>query len=184
MLIPIAIGAAGLLGGLFTYAATRPDTFRVQRSTLVHAPPEAIAPHLTDFRRWSAWSPYDKLDPGMKKEYGGAASGPGAVYAWDSRKAGAGRMEIREASARRVVIQMDFIRPFKANNTTEFTLEPEGAATRVTWAMHGPQPFVARLMCVFIDMDRLVGKDFVAGLASLKAVAESPASGPVSTAAR
>lgn len=173
MLIPIAAGAAALLGGVLSYAATRPDTFRVQRSTLVHASPEAILPHLADFRRWEAWSPYEKLDPQMKRTHSGAASGPGAVYAFDSRKAGAGRMEMLEASARRVVVDLQFIRPFKAHNTSELTLEPEGPATRVTWAMHGPQPFMFKLMCLVIDMDKVLGKDFDAGLASLRTVAET-----------
>lgn len=178
MLIPIAAGAAALLGGLLTYAGTRPGTFRVQRSVLIQAPPEAILPHITDFRRWSAWSPYEKLDPQMKKTYGGAASGPGAVYTWEGRKAGAGRMEMRGVSPRQVTLQLDFTRPFKAHNTAEFTLQPEGAATRVTWATYGPSPFMSKLAGVFLDLDELIGKDFVAGLASLKTLAEAPAAEP------
>jgi carbon monoxide dehydrogenase subunit G len=175
MLIPIVIAAVALPGALAAYAATRPNTFRHERSTTMQAPPEAILPHITDFRRWEAWSPYEKLDPEMKKSFSGAASGPGAVYTWEGRKAGAGRMEIRETSPRRVVIQLDFSKPFKANNTAEFTLEPEGAATRVTWAMYGPTPFVSKLMGILIDLDRMIGKDFAAGLASLKTIAERPA---------
>ncbi|HYW11938.1 MAG TPA: SRPBCC family protein [Longimicrobium sp.] len=175
MLIPIAAGAAALLGGLFTYAGTRPGTFRVQRSTLIQAPPEAIAPHITDFRRWAAWSPYEKLDPAMKRTFAGAERGVGAVYTWEGRKAGAGRMEIREASPRRVAIQLYFSRPFTAHNTAEFTLEPEGAATRVTWAMYGAAPFAMKLMGIFLDVDDLSGKDFVTGLANLKTLAEAPA---------
>lgn len=176
MLVPIAIGAVALLGGLCGYAATRPGVFRVHRSTVIHAPAEEIARQITDFHRWADWSPYEKLDPQMKKTYGGAATGVGATYAWEGRKAGAGRMEIREVSARRIVIQLDFTRPFEAHNTSEFTLEPEGAATRVTWSMHGPANFTSRLMGVVINMDNLVGKDFAAGLATLKTVAERQAS--------
>ena len=175
MLIPIAIGAAALLGGLFTYAATRPGTFRVERGATIQAPPEAIVPHITDFHRWGAWSPWEKLDPEMKRTFSGAESGPGAAYAWEGRKAGAGRMEIREASPRRVVIQLDFLKPFEAHNTAEFTLEPEGAATRVTWAMHGSNPFLFKLMGVFMNMGDVVGKDFAAGLASLRTLAEQSA---------
>lgn len=175
MLIPIAAGAAALLGGLFTYAATRPGAFRVQRSALVQAPPEAILPHLTDFRRWAAWSPYEKLDPQMKKTFGGAESGPGAVYTWQGRKAGAGRMEMTGASPRGVTIRLDFTKPFEAHNTSEFLLEPQGAATRVTWAMYGTNSFLFKVMGVVMNMDELLGKDFDAGLAGLKAVAESHA---------
>jgi hypothetical protein len=177
MLIPILIAAVALPGALAVYAATRPDAFRIQRSATIQAPPEAILPHINDFRRWEAWSPYEKLDPAMTKSYSGAASGPGAVYTWEGRKAGAGRMEIRETSPRRVVIQLDFSKPFEAHNTAEFTLEPEGAATRVTWAMHGRSPFMSRVMGIVINLDNLVGKDFVAGLASLKTVAEQQPAG-------
>lgn len=177
MLIPIAVGAAALLGGLFTYAGTRPGTFRVQRSTLIQAPPETIAPHVTDFRRWATWSPYEKLDPEMKKAFSGAASGVGAVYTWEGRRAGAGRMEIREASDRRVAIQLDFSKPFTAHNTAEFTLEPEGAATRVTWAMYGATPFAMKLAGLFMNLDDLSGKDFATGLAALKTIAEGPSAG-------
>jgi hypothetical protein len=179
MLIAIAAAVVAVPAALAAYAATRPDTFRHERSTLVQAPPEMILPHIADFRRWEAWSPYEKLDPGMKKGFSGAASGPGAVYTWEGRKSGAGRMEIRETSPRHVVIQLDFSKPFQAHNTAEFTLQPEGAATRITWAMYGPTPFVSRLMGVVINLDRMIGKDFEAGLASLKTVAErQPADAP------
>jgi carbon monoxide dehydrogenase subunit G len=172
MLIYIPVVLAAAVAGVLGLAARRPGTFRYERTATIQAPPEAIVPHITDFRRWADWSPWEKLDPDLKRTFGGAASGPGATYAWQGRKAGSGRMEIREASPHRVVIQLDFIKPFKANNTAEFTLEPRGGATQVTWAMHGDAPFVSKLMGVFIDMDKLIGKDFAAGLASLKTLAE------------
>jgi len=175
-LVIVAIPAA-----VAAYAATKPDTFRVERSTTIQAPPEAIAAHITDFHRWEAWSPYEKLDPAMKKSYSGAEQGPGAIYAWEGSKAGTGRMEIRDASSGLVRIQLDFSKPFEAHNTAEFTLQPEGDGTRVTWAMHGPNPFMSKVIGVFMDMDELLGKDFASGLANLKAVAEAPSAAPAAT---
>lgn len=173
MLQLIAIAAGAAIAGVLGVAARKPDTFRMQRSAVIDAPPERIHPLIDDFRRWAEWSPYEKLDPEMKKTYSGAASGRGAVYAWEgNRKAGAGRMEITGSSPERITIQLDFTRPFEAHNITNFTLQPRGGRTEVVWAMDGPQPFINKVMCVFINLDNLVGKDFEAGLANLKQIAE------------
>ena len=155
-------------------AATKPDTFQVQRSTTIQAPPEKIFPLLSDFHRWPEWSPWEALDPAMQRSHSGAASGPGAVYAWDGNKAvGAGRMEVLATQpAQQVKIKLDFVRPFEGHNSTDFSLAPQGGATTVTWTMRGPTPFVSKLMQVFVSMDSLIGKDFEAGLAKLKALAE------------
>ncbi|MGH8858758.1 MAG: SRPBCC family protein [Polaromonas sp.] len=155
-------------------ASGKPETFRVQRQASIKAPPEKIFPLINDFHQWGAWSPYEKLDPAMKRTYSGAELGKGAVYAWDGAgKAGAGRMEILEASpASKVAIQLDFIRPFEARNTAEFSLQAQGDSTSVTWAMYGPSPYISKLMGVFFNMDSMIGKDFEAGLTSLKAAAE------------
>lgn len=164
----VAAPIAGVLG----YAATRPASFRIERSATIAAPAERILPLIEDFHRWQGWSPYEKLDPQMKKTFAGAASGRGAVYSWEGKKAGIGRMEITDLSPRRVVIKLDFEKPFRASNTAEFILQPAGGSTSVTWAMHGAQPFINKLVGVFIDLDQMVGKDFAAGLAGLKALAE------------
>jgi uncharacterized protein YndB with AHSA1/START domain len=159
-------------------AATKPDTFRVQRATTVEAPPEKIFPLINDFHQWGTWSPYENKDPAMKRSYSGAASGKGAVYAWDGNKSvGSGRMEILDTSApSKIVIKLDFFTPFEGHNTAEFTMLPQGDATNVTtnvtWLMHGPSPFMGKIMHVFINMDRMVGKDFEIGLANLKKLAE------------
>lgn len=168
----IAIAAGAAVAGVLGIAVRQPGTFRVQRSTVIDAPPRAIHPHIDDFRAWAGWSPYDKLDPEMKKTFSGAQKGPGAAYAWEGRKAGVGRMEIVESSPERIVIQLDFVKPFKAHNTCTFTLRPRGSSTEATWAMDGASSFTSKVMSVFINMDALVGKDFAAGLASLKALAE------------
>ncbi|HPU52618.1 MAG TPA: SRPBCC family protein [Burkholderiaceae bacterium] len=163
-----------LIGLLLAYAATRPDTFRVERAVVIQAPPAKVFALIDDFHRWSGWSPWEKRDPAMKRTHSGAASGKGAVYAWQGNSdVGAGRMEILETSApSRVLIRLDFLEPFAATNTAEYTIVPEGDASRVTWAMHGPAPFVSKLMQVFVSMDKMIGKDFEQGLASLKALAE------------
>ena len=171
----IGIVVVVLIAAVLVFAATRPDEFAVTRSIAIKAEPAKIYPLIVDFRQWPAWSPWEKLDPAMKRTLSGAPSGPGAVYAWDgSSKVGAGRMEIKESSApSKVVIQLDFIRPLEGHNVTDFTLTPSAdASTQVTWLMRGPAPFVTKLMGVFVDMDKMIGKDFEAGLANLKAAAE------------
>jgi hypothetical protein len=140
----------------------------------INAPAEAVFPLICDFHRWGGWSPWENRDPAMKRSFGGAASGKGAVYGWEGNKnVGTGRMEIIEASApSRIVVKLDFLKPFEAHNTAEFTMLSQGGATEVTWAMYGPAPFMSKLMHVLINMDRMIGKDFEAGLARLKMLAE------------
>ncbi len=174
----IAAAIVVVVAGILIYAATRPDTFRVQRSATIKAPPDKIFALINDLHAWSAWSPYEKKDPAMKRTFGGAPSGKGAVYEWDGDKnVGKGRMEITEATPPgRILMRLDFIKPFEGHNTVEFTMEPKGDSTVVTWAMFGPCPYFAKVMGVvmglFMNVDDMVGNDFVAGLASLKAVAE------------
>jgi len=170
----VLIVVAALVGGVLVVAAMRPDTFSVQRSASIEAPAEKIYPMLIDFRQWPAWSPWEKLDPEMKRTLTGPTSGPGATYAWEgSSKVGSGRMEIKEVTAPgQVRIQLDFIKPFEGHNVTDFALVPRGDTTEVTWLMRGPAPFVSKLMGVFVDMDKMIGKDFEAGLANLKATVE------------
>lgn len=174
-IVAIVVGVVVVLvAGVLVYATTRPDAFRVERTAEIKAPPDRIYALIDDFHSWPSWSPYEKLDPEMKRSLSGAPRGKGAVYAWDGNgKAGAGRMEITEATPpTRVAIQLDFIRPFETRNTAEFTLAPKGETTAVTWAMFGPSPYVAKVLGIFVDMDSMIGKDFEAGLASLKRAAE------------
>ena len=171
----VAVIVALPIAGLLAYAATRPNIFRVQRKVRIDAAPEAIFALIEDLRRWEAWSPYEKVDPEMERTFSGAESGKGAVYEWSGdRKAGAGRMEITDAVPRsKVVIQLDFFRPFKSRNVAELTLEPEGGGAVVTWALQGPSPYMSKLVGVFIDMDRMIGQQFEEGLEALKAIAEA-----------
>lgn len=177
MLKIVAILAAivvAAVAGILIYAATKPDSFRVERSATIKAPPDKIFALIANLRGWGAWSPYEKKDPDMKRTFSGAASGKGAVYEWDgNRNVGQGRMEIVEATPpSKIAIKLDFIKPFAGHNTAEFTMVPAGDNTTVTWAMYGPSPYVAKVMGTLFNMDRMIGNDFEAGLAVLKTVAE------------
>ncbi len=162
------------VAALFVYAATRPGTLEVQRAARITAPPDKLFALVNDFSRWPAWSPYEKKDPAMKRTLSGPPSGKGAAYAWDGNKdVGKGRMQIADtAPPGRVTIDLDFEKPFAGRNVVVFTFETKGDATAVTWAMSGRSPFIAKLIGIFVDMDAMIGKDFEAGLANLKAIAE------------
>ena len=157
-------------------ASTKPATFSVRRSAVVQAPAEAIFPLINNFHQWVRWSPWEKRDPAMKRDYSGAESGKGAVYAWDGNKnAGSGRMEILDASSSsKITIKLDFFKPFEGHNTAEFTFVPEreAAATNVIWVMQGPSSFMSKVMQVFMDLDKMIGRDFETGLANLKTLTE------------
>ncbi|WP_192181768.1 SRPBCC family protein [Mesorhizobium amorphae] len=174
MLATILIILLAIVAAVLLYAATRPNDFVVSRSASIKAPAEAIFPLINDFRRWPSWSPYEKLDPDMKRTLSGAESGKGAAYAWQGNsKAGVGRMEITNSvPSSLVALKLDFEKPFKVNNTVDFTLTPSGEDTSVTWAMRGGRPFIAKLMGLFMNFDTLIGRDFEAGLANLKRAVE------------
>ncbi|KJC58130.1 polyketide cyclase [Bradyrhizobium sp. LTSPM299] len=170
----IAVILAIAIAVVLILAAAKPDTLRVVRAISIKAPAERIFPLINDFHQWVAWSPYETRDPAMKRTYVGAERGQGAVYAWDGNKnVGSGRMEILDASVpSKIVIKLDFFKPFEGHNTAEFTMLPQGDATSVTWTMYGPAVFMSKLMQVFINLDHMIGKDFEAGLANLKKLTE------------
>ena len=163
--------AAVIAIAIAAFIATRPDSFRVERQTSISASAERIFPLIDDFHNWAGWSPWEHLDPAMKK----TLSGRGAVYEWSgNKKAGQGRMEIIESDpSSKVVIRLDFLKPFESHNTTEITLRPEGSGTVVKWAMYGPYSTMSKLMTAFFNMDKVVGADFDRGLASIKKLSES-----------
>ena len=174
VVVIIAVILAVAIAVVLILAATKPNKLRVQRAISIKAPPERIFSLISDFHQWLAWSPYEQKDPAMKRTYGGAERGTGAVYAWDGDgNVGSGRMEILETSApQKIVIKLDFFKPFEGHNTAEFTMLPQGDATHVTWLMHGPANFMSRLIQVFLNLDKMIGKDFEAGLANLKTLTE------------
>jgi len=176
MVKKILIVFAVLLAALLAYAATRPDTFHVERQATMQAAPERIFAKIQDFHEWDQWSPWEKLDPKMKKTFTGAPAGPGSNYAWEGENGvGKGSMALVAAEIpTQVRIKLTFLEPFAAQNDVLFKLQPQGAGTSVTWSMDGKNNFVARIFSIFMDMDAMIGKDFEAGLANLKAVAEKP----------
>lgn len=178
--IVLAIIVAAVLAVL-AMAATKPNSFVVQRTIDTTAAPETVFALISDFHRWRDWSPYEGKDPQMSRTYSGAEEGQGAVYEWNGNKnVGHGRMEISDASKPHlVVIKLDFMKPFEAHNIARFTIEPMAQANRVTWAMSGPSPYMSKLMQVFMNFDTMIGTDFEKGLANLKALAERQALGAV-----
>lgn len=173
MTATIAIIAAAVIAFCF-YVNARPDSFRLERSASINAAPEKVYALINDFHEWAKWSPWEHIDPALQRSFSGAASGAGTVYEWvGNSKVGSGRMEITGVSpTSKITIKLDFLKPFEAHNTAEFTLAAEGAATRVTWAMFGPNNFVSKLMQTFVSMDKMVGTQFETGLANMKAAAE------------
>jgi uncharacterized protein YndB with AHSA1/START domain len=173
-IVVIAVVLAIVIAVVLILAATKPDTFRIERAATVNASAEKIFPLIADFRQWLNWSPWEGRDPALKRTFSGAERGKGSVYAWEGNKnVGSGRMEILEATTpSKIVIKLDFLKPFEAHNTAEFTMLPQGAATNIVWVMHGPAPFLSKLMQVFMSFDNMIGKDFEAGLAKLKTISE------------
>jgi uncharacterized protein YndB with AHSA1/START domain len=173
-LLIIAIVIVVIIAALLIYAATKPNDFRVTRSIDIKAPPETIFAIINDLNGWVAWSPYEKKDPAMKRTHSGAPSGRGAIYEWDgNNNVGKGRMEIIDSvTPSKVVIKLDFLKPFEGHNTAEFTLEPQGGGTHVTWSMYGPSAYITKVMGTVLNLDKMIGNDFDAGLVNLKALAE------------
>lgn len=164
---------------LAIYIVTRPSTFRVERSATIGLPPGELFPYVNDFRRWTSWSPWEGIDPNLTRTYAGSPAGKGAVYEWSGNsKAGKGRMAILDSVPNeKILIDLGFEKPFKAQSTTEFHFKPSGSGTTVTWAVYGPNTTMGKVMCLFGGMEKFVGKDFDKGLANLAAVAQSDAEG-------
>jgi hypothetical protein len=164
----------GLIALLLLLAAMRPNTMVVQRSATINAPAEKIFPLINDFHEWMKWSPWEKLDPNLKRTYGGSPSGKGANYAWvGSRKVGEGRMEIMDTQPpNTVTIKLNFIKPWEAESATVFTLTPAGGGTNVNWHMTSSANYMSKLFGLLFNMDKMIGKDFEKGLAAMKEAAE------------
>jgi uncharacterized protein YndB with AHSA1/START domain len=174
----VALGVVGVvivfILGVAAIGATKPDESVVSRSVQINAPPEKVFPLVNDFRHWPQWSPWEKLDPDLQRTYSGSASGEGSHYAWHGNDdVGSGEMTITESTPHsRVLIALHFITPFEATNVTDFSFTPRGPQTQVVWTMRGPASFMMKMMSVIFDFDAMIGKDFDAGLAAMKAAAE------------
>jgi hypothetical protein len=171
-LILVCVGVAVLM--LLAYAATRPDEFRVERRLRIAASAETLWPLVGELRGFNRWNPYERKDPLIRSAYSGPPHGVGSRYDWDSRQVGSGSLElVGQQPGRAVQMKLDVIKPFEAHNQAEFSLQPTAdGATEVSWRMHGPATFVSKLMGLFIDMDRMVGRDFEDGLQNLRRLAE------------
>jgi len=174
MLLNILIGLAVVIVVFVIVVATRPADFRVARTLAFAAPPDAVFPHVNELQQWEAWNPWGKVDPNMKLTYAGPASGVGASYAWvGNNEVGEGRSTITEVRANELVqLKLEFFKPMAGVCVAEFTFKPQGSQTEVTWAMTGKHNFIARAMCLFMNMDKMIGGQFEKGLADLKAIVE------------
>jgi uncharacterized protein YndB with AHSA1/START domain len=176
MLKLIGIFIVVVVAGVLLFAASRPDTFSVQRSTSIKAPPEKIFALVNDLKQWPAWSPWGKKDPNQKITYGLITAGQGASFAWEGNKeVGQGEMKVAASTPASLVrLDLHFIKPFEGRNQVDFKLEAQGDSTQVVWDMSGPAPFINKVMGLFMNFDKMIGKDFEEGLANLKALAEKP----------
>lgn len=172
MLKTIGFVALAGIATVLVYAATRPDSFRVARSATVQAPPAKLHALINDLRQFNTWNPFEKGDPRNRGEYQGPAAGPGAAYHFGGGSAGAGSLRILDSAPDRVSMELHMREPLEARNHVQFTLQPRGNATEVTWSMDGPSPYISKLIGVFVNMDKMVGGQFEAGLADLKQRAE------------
>jgi hypothetical protein len=172
MVTRIAIILVVVLAALTVFIATRPSEFRIARSRTVSAPPEVVHAYVNDFRKWSEWSPWEKRDPALRREFSGAPAGPAAVYSWvGNKEVGEGRMTITDSRPpQSITIRLEFIKPFAATNAAQFDFAQRGSGTNVTWAMSGRRNFIAKAISVFMDLDKMVGTEFEKGLATLDTV--------------
>ncbi len=166
--------AAALVGGLLLLASRKPNALEVKRSIRIGAPAAVVHGLIADFHKWTAWSPWEELDPSMQRQYGGASAGEGATYSWEgNKKVGRGRMEItHNQPPHRVEIHLHFMAPWEATNRTVFTVIEHDEGCEVCWLMNGESPFMMKVMSLFINLDAMVGKDFERGLSRLKTAAE------------
>jgi hypothetical protein len=175
MLIYILIAVVAIVVVFIAVVAMQPSEFRVVRSAAMTAPAADVFAQVNDFHNWAAWSPWAKLDPAMKQTYEGAPSGTGAIYSWAGNgQVGEGRMTMTESHPSDLIrINLEFQKPFKATNIAVFTFKPEGNQTAVTWSMSGRKNFIFKAFGLFMSMDKMVGRDFEKGLASMKSVVEA-----------
>jgi len=174
-MLPILLALAFIAILFIVVIAGQPDEFKVVRSARISARTEQIFQHVNDLHKWEAWSPWAKLDSNAKSSFDGAATGVGAAMSWDgNKKIGAGKMTITESRPGELIrIRLEFIRPFQATNTAEFTFKPDGNQTLVTWNMTGQSNCFFKAFGLFMNCDKMVGGDFEKGLAAMKSVVES-----------
>ncbi|MET0594607.1 MAG: SRPBCC family protein [Polyangiaceae bacterium] len=182
----ILLGVAALIVVLVIVTLLQPSTYRVERSITTNASVENTFAQVNDFHLWNAWSPWEKMDPGMKKTFEGPATGTGSKYAWSGNdQVGEGRMTIEKSEKpSKIDIKLEFLKPFESTSKTTFAFAPAGTGSKVTWSMEGENNFVGKFFCIFMNMDKMIGGDFEKGLAAMKTAAEAvPAAAPVAAPA-
>ncbi len=175
MLWTILIVAGVAVAVLVAFIASRPSDFTITRTGTMSAPPATVFAQVNDFHKWTAWSPWESIDPQLKREYSGPNAGIGAHYHWvGNREVGEGQMTITESRpGERILIKLEFLKPFKATNDTIFSFAPQGNGTLVTWTMKGRNSFMMKAMGLMMNMDKYLGGQFEQGLAKMKTVSES-----------
>lgn len=175
MLKKILITLAGLIIAFLIVVALQPSGYSVARSIIISAPPAAPFAHVNNFHKWLTWSPFEKLDPAMKRSFEGPEEGVGAIYRWTGNdQVGEGSMTILESRPGELIrIQLEFIKPMAGKAEAQFTFRSEGPGSSVSWTMSGRNNFIGKVMCLFMNMDKMVGGQFAEGLASLKRVSEA-----------
>ena len=170
----ILLGLGGVIAVFLIVVAMQPSDFRIERSATMRAPAPAAFAQVNDLQNWRAWSPWEKVDPALKRHYEGPQAGTGAVYAWQGNSdVGEGRMTITESRPAELVrIRLEFFKPFAATNQTDFTFKPSADSTTVTWTMTGQNNFLSKAICLFVDMDKMVGGMFDQGLSQMKTIVE------------
>lgn len=177
MILYILIALAVIVAGIAIVVAMQPTDFRISRSATIPAPASTLFEEVNDFHKWEAWSPWARLDPTAKNTFEGAPSGVGAIFKWvGNNQVGQGSMTLMESRPDNLIrIKLEFLKPFQATNTAEFTFEPSGDQTVVTWSMSGKNNFAAKAVVLFMHCDRMVGAQFEKGLENLKAVVQTHA---------
>lgn len=174
MIKKILLAIVAIVAAILVVAAFQSEDYQVERRATFAVPAAAVFPHVNEFKKWQAWSPWEKLDPEMKRTFAGPAAGQGSSYSWTGNsKVGEGKMTIAESRPNeKVLIKLEFIKPFESSCDTVFAFAPEGNGSSVTWTMTGKKNYLSKVMCMFVSMDKMVGGDFEKGLAALKLVAE------------
>ena len=177
MLKKILIAVAVVVVVFLVVVAMQPSEFHVARTTTIAAPAPVVFAQVNDFHKWEAWNPWAKMDPTMKQSYAGAPAGSGAVYTWaGNSEVGEGRMTVTESRPSDLIrIRLDFLKPFAGTSVAEFTFKPEGDQTAVVWSMTGHNNFITKALCLFMNMDKMIGGQFEKGLAQMKVAAEAAA---------
>lgn len=175
MILKIVAGVVAVLLIFLGYVATRNGQFRYERSGVIQAPAEKIFPYISDLKKGELWSPYEKVDPKMKKTFKGLDAQPGSIMEFEGNSdVGAGNLEILKIVPNdSVEIRLTMTKPFYGQNLIQYKLTPEGSGTRFSWTMSGDGGFMGKLMSVLIDCEKMIAGQFESGIANLKAVVES-----------